>query len=415
MEHKSNQLILANAPNRVRTHISLIILLCLCNLFATANANQQSAVEQITVLENASMAVTDLEGKSIFGTHQNKPLIPASTTKLITAWLALKHWGETHRFSTDFYLDKQTATLWIKAGGDPFLVSEELQLIAQKIALLDPGKIDQIALDVSLFKSDLVVPGAGVTNNPYDAIPTAIACNFNTVNLKKVGNSLQSAEPQTPLTEFSRSFANAIAGKTLRVNTGQKSKDSERYFAELLAQILRNLDVEVGTEVIWGSFPAVKPDLIHQNSRTLGEIIELMLKYSTNFIANQLILTLVAEFYKQPADFQLVKQYMNATLTEQFNWNNAQFIEGAGLSTDNKVSTRQLTELMRDFEPWMHLLPEVAPGVFAKTGTLTGVSSLAGFLIQANKLAKPFAIIVNESMSRDQVVQAAIELANTHY
>ena len=390
---------------------SLVLLVSLATLYFTGTSQASSAIEELSSLDSAALLFTDTEGNTLLDKQHNHPMVPASTTKLVTAWLAIEHWGEHHQFGTSFYLDRLSGTLWIKAAGDPFLISEELQLIADKIAARKPGRIARIALDVSLFKPDLVVPGASVTNNPYDAIPTAIASNFNTLNLKKTGDTVQSAEPQTPLTAFSRSFANVITGDSLRINTGRQSSQAERYFAQLLAAILRDRSIDVGDSIIWGEFPTDKPDFVHHNSRTLGEVVQLMLKYSTNFIANQLMLTLVAEVYQQPADFSLVRKYMSVRLKQYFNWHNFALFEGAGLSPDNRLSPRQLIELLRTFSAWSHLLPEVAPGIFAKTGSLTNVSTLAGYIKPADKPARLFAIMVNQAVPRDFVHKVATELS----
>ena len=78
------------------------------------------ADEALTVfskLHNAGLIVLDSNGRTIRADQADRPLIPASTTKLATAWLALIHWGETHRFRTQFYWDEPSQTLWIKGSG----------------------------------------------------------------------------------------------------------------------------------------------------------------------------------------------------------------------------------------------------------------------------------------------------------
>ena len=135
-----------------------------------------------------------------------------------------------------------------------------------------------------------------------------------------------------------------------------------------------------------------------------------MLKYSTNFIANQLILTLVAEHTGQAANFELVQRYMEDQLKTEFGWTNVAFLEGAGLSTHNRITPRQLLELVAKFEPWQHLLDEIETGVFAKTGTLTGVSTLAG-VIDAGHERRAFAILINENVDAGFTRELALEFA----
>ena len=389
-------------------HYLIPLLLMTSALPLKASAD---ALSEFDALTRAAYVYADSNGRVLEGVGIDEPLIPASTTKLVTAWLALTYWGEGHRFATEIHFDRKDHTLWIKGSGDPFLVSEEIALIAAKIAQLKPSKISEIILDSSLFEANLTVPGATTTNNPYDAIPSAIAANFNTIYLKKSGASVISAEPQTPLTKYARSFSNEITGTSLRINTGRHSRDSERYFAELLASLLRERGVEVETDISWGEFPVSRAELIHYNSRTLGEVIQAMLKYSTNFIANQLVLALFADQSGTAANFTGVQRMMQTDLKSRFKWQGFAFQEGAGLSVNNRISATQLLDLLVEFKPWHHLLDEVEPQVLAKTGTLTNVSSLAGYII-ANGGLNPFVILINQAVPAQLTRSLATELAD---
>ena len=64
---------------------------------------------------------------------QNSMLVPASIQKYATALAALHYFGSQFRFSTEFYMD-QNNELGIRGHGDPFLVSEEWQKIAQRLS-----------------------------------------------------------------------------------------------------------------------------------------------------------------------------------------------------------------------------------------------------------------------------------------
>ena len=373
-----------------------------------------SPLHDIRHLPNAGYIVADESGQINDTYNADRSLIPASTTKLVTAWLALNHWGEAHRFTTSIQFNPDTGKLWVKGGGDPFLVSEEIEKMADQILALEPKAITEIVLDVSLFEADLIVPGATTTNNPYDAVPSAIAANFNTVYLKRTDGKVISAEPQTPLTLVAESLANEIEGSSLRINTGRKSDVSGRYFAQLLASFLRQKGVEVSSKLSWAPFPEGQASIIYTNGLTLGEVLKAMLKYSTNFIANQIILTLVAEHTGQAANFGVVQLYIEEQLHSEFGWTNVAFFEGAGLSTHNQITPRQLLELVIRFEPWQHLLDEVATDVFAKTGTLTGVSTLAGFT-DSGKERRAFAILINENVDAGFTRELASEIAKVRY
>ena len=390
-----------------------VLSLILWTLFQPASGSAEEALSRYSALQNAGLLLVDTRGNPLISDRPSRPFIPASTVKLVTAWLALNHWGEDHRFQTDFFLDTTTDTLWVKGSGDPFLISEELERIASKLKLLGLAKIKAIGLDTSLFQQNLLLPGTEHTNNPYDAVPSAVAANFNTINVKKVQGKVVSAEAQTPLTDYAKTMSRQLKKGILRVNTGRDPRNAEKYFAELLAAFLREQGVATEDMIITGRVPVQEVYYSHLNSRKLGEMIRPMLEYSTNFIANQLVLILSAEAYQKPANPDDVQRYMENTLVQHFHWNNFTLRDGAGLSRDNRLSPVQLVELLQAFRPWKHLMPEIEPGVFAKSGTLNNVSTLAGYIVKASTW-EPFALMMNESVPYLLRNRIARELAARH-
>ena len=372
--------------------------------------NADNALSKFSALSNAGLLVVDSQGQPVISDRANRPFIPASTTKLVTAWLALTHWGEEHRFRTDFFLDTATNTLWIKGSGDPYLVSEELILIAKNLKQRGLQQINAIGLDSSYFQPDLVLPGTESSNNPYDAVPSAIAANFNTVNIKKVNGRVISAEPQTPLTAYAKSLSKQLIDGSLRVNTGRDPRNAEKYFAELLAAFLRKQEVKVGIQIIHGKVPIRQVFYTHKNSKTLSEMIRAIMKYSTNFLANQLILILSSETYHRPANAADAQRYMEETLIYHFHWQNFTMKDGAGLSRANRLSPTQLVDLLYAFKTWKQLLPEIEPGVYAKSGTLNGISTLAGYIV-INNFWEPFALMMNQAVPYKLRNHIARELA----
>ena len=281
--------------NPVRPVFVLITAL-LSIVFFPLSTSLASSLDTFNRYHSAGLLYLDTAGEVIDKKRADDLFVPASTTKLVTAWLALNHWGEEHRFKTDFYLDESTAypVLWIKGYGDPFLVSEELVIIArtigEKLKARGIVKLAGIRLDTSYFASNIKLPGTAISNNPYDAIPSALAANFNTVFAVKKNGVIVSAEEQTPVTTTARHIYRTMKGRSERVNTGPDQRIAERYFAELFAEFLRREALEVGDEIAWGPVPASMPLLYrHLNSRTLADVIKPMMKYSTNFVANQLV------------------------------------------------------------------------------------------------------------------------------
>jgi hypothetical protein len=67
--------------------------------------------------------------------------------------------GGDYRFKTRFYLDDKRV-LYVRGGGDPFLISEELAPLATKlVAAVGKMPIAGIVLDASYYPSNLRIPG----------------------------------------------------------------------------------------------------------------------------------------------------------------------------------------------------------------------------------------------------------------
>jgi len=388
---------------KIRYALVLLLLTLPPAIFA------DKALEKFSSLDNSGLLMLDQFGRAVLSDHSNDAFIPASTTKLVTAWLALKHWGEDYHFKTRFYLDKSTHTLWIKGSGDPYLVSEELLLIAINLKKQGLKQINAIGLDNSLFQANVLLPGTGRTNNPYDAVPSAIAANFNTIKLKKIKGKIVSAEVQTPLTDYAKSFSRQLKGRSLRINTGPDVANAEKYFAELLAAFLRKQGVKVGGKIVRGRIVKQPLFYTHSNSKSLAEMIRAMMKYSTNFLANQLVLVLTAETYQRPVNADDVQRYMEKTLRENFHWQNFTMKDGAGLSRENRLSPAQLVDLLHAFKGWKNLLPEVEQGVFAKSGTMNQISTLAGYIVNKRHW-QPFAVMMNQAVPYKFRNRIAVEL-----
>ncbi|MGR9100340.1 MAG: D-alanyl-D-alanine carboxypeptidase, partial [Gammaproteobacteria bacterium] len=152
----------------MKTFPAYLLVLTLAFPFALA---AETALSSFDKLKKTGLLAVGVDGRQAVSVRADKPLIPASTAKLATAWLALSRWGGNHRFRTEFYLDENARTLWIRGGGDPYLVSEELARIAANLKRLDLRRIDAIGLDTTLFAPDPALPGTGKTDNPYDAVP----------------------------------------------------------------------------------------------------------------------------------------------------------------------------------------------------------------------------------------------------
>src|SRR5215510_3758162 len=146
----------------------LLALALLLLLPAPALADVKEKVAAL--VPSGLVLVVDPKGNDLVAQNADEPFVPASVTKVVTAWLALEVLGADYRFKTRFYLDNNRM-LYVRGGGDPFLVSEELALLApQLVAAVGKQPINGIVLDASYFPANLRIPGIEDSKESYDAL-----------------------------------------------------------------------------------------------------------------------------------------------------------------------------------------------------------------------------------------------------
>lgn len=369
---------------------------------------QADPLAELMRMSNASLLL-EQNGRALASKQADAMLIPASTIKLLTGLAALDRWGAEHRFHTDLFMDEQDQ-LWIKGWGDPMLVSEELDHIVVELQQRGVKNVSAIITDSTLFADKLMIDGRSATDNPYDAPISALAANFNTITFKKTANGIASGEEQTPMTPLAQRFAERYVKQRSsgRVNIAEQDNGA-RYFAELLAAKLRLAGVTVADEIRTGVVPTNwQPSYRHVNSRTLGEMVSVMLEFSNNFIANMLFIRLAGD--TGPLTMAQAQQQMNAWTRQRFGWQDFTLVEGAGLSRANRLSARQLLEAVNAFAQYQDLLPVSDSLVQAKSGTLTGVNTYAGW-VQRDAAWHPFVMMVNQPIDFHFRQRVALALA----
>jgi D-alanyl-D-alanine carboxypeptidase/D-alanyl-D-alanine-endopeptidase (penicillin-binding protein 4) len=222
--------------------------------------------------------------------------------------------------------------------------------------------------------------------------------NFNTIYIKKSADGkIRSAEPQTPLTATAIKLANNLPAGKHRINIGQKSALTLRYFAELLQIFLQREGINIPLQIINKALPDKPIKLYQHQSKPLSEIIRDLLKYSNNLIANQLVIILGGIKKGTPADINKGTQVISEFLNEEIGIQGFILEEGSGLSRKNKFSARQLMQVVQHFTPHQDLLRIDKKHFQAKTGTLKGVSTYAGYILSPSGDNYPFVIMLDKA------------------
>ena len=390
---------------------TLIFFLCLWTwlfLFQVAHGveTEPSPAERI---ENGGF-VTTSNGSITGELNLHSLFIPASIIKIATSLVAIDLLGPSHHYKTEFYLKDKT-TLYIKGYGDPFLSSEYIAAIARELSVRNIRQVTEIVIDDSSFSVTAPADGSEGSDNPYDVPNGAVAVNFNSLSIQVDKNqTVISGEPQTPLLELTEFLGRQLGPGRHRVNVNAFSSNrsidnSLRYTGELFAAFLAGQGVTVRNSIKAGR---VDDNCIliytFTSPRSVKELVQDCLKFSNNFIANQLFLSCGVAMFGYPATWEKGRLALLRVLEERFDISSRKMkiYEGSGLSRRTRVSPFFMLSVLEAFIPYRHLLPQENK-IRIKSGTLTDVFCYGGYF-NSPLSSDPFVIMLNQAQNTRKLV-----------
>jgi D-alanyl-D-alanine carboxypeptidase/D-alanyl-D-alanine-endopeptidase (penicillin-binding protein 4) len=376
-------------------------------LVSTTLAFQVAAQDRLAALVGDSgVMLNSPNGEVLVSINPDRAMVPASLLKIPMAHVALTALGEDFRFETHFYRN-DSGDLLVRGLGDPFLVSEEIADIADALAQRGLQQIRRLIMDDSAFEPEPDLPMEVGTNDPFAARNSALAVNFNTVNLGwTVDGKLTSGEAQTPLTTLARELGAELApGDEQRINLGDDPVAGLRQAQQLFQYFLNESGIIVSDANFYREAVTDEWTLFYQHpsSRSLRDNLDGLLRYSNNFIANQLFLTLGAQSTGYPATSEAALTALQQQLAELYGDSFGRetrlllMLEGSGLSREQRTSAAGMMRILKVFKPYADLLPETN-GVLRKSGTLAGVYNFAGYIRGPGGLY-PFVILTNQAVN----------------
>ncbi len=346
---------------------------------------------------NAGIILTDDQGNVLYSQNREQPFVPASTLKILTSLAAIHILGEAYHFPVHYDYDEKSKNLHIKGYGDPVFTSEVIEDLSREFILKTGTKeVHHVLIDQSYYSKQIDIPGKGDSLNPYDAPVGALCANFNTIMFQwdNKTKGFISGEPQTPLLDFFHDDIKKTNLKQGRIILSQQQ--SYLYPGLLLKFFLEKKMIPVTGSVRVEDFSLkTKKAHIFLSPYELKTVIQRLLQYSNNFIANQLLLSMGAKAYGEPATLEKGVQAVRDFSRDQLNLGTLIINEGSGLSRSNRVSPDQMLKILNSFKPYHGLLKREENDFF-KTGTLTGVRTRAGFLLGKDDRLYPYVIMINE-------------------
>jgi len=376
------------------------VTLVICAVVGAASlghAWNPAAGEKLSGLirEHDSVAVMDARNRLIYSKNIDQPRVPASILKLLTSLVALQTFGPDYRFPTGFYVNDDHS-LTVKGYGDPLLISEVLSEIAGQLADRLSEPVTDLVLDDSYFQEPLFIPGINDSLNPYDAPNGALCANFNTVYYQRNKGVYVTAEPQTPLLPVVMNRIHQTGPERGRIVLSHNKQELLLYAGQLLAYFLEKKGLQIQGDIRPGRVDPSTDRIIlkHRSPFTLVQVIEKMLEFSNNYVANQLLIAAGARVYGPPGTLDKGVRLLEEYLEQQMGIQGGVFVEGSGISRKNRLTARGMLLILDRFAPYRHLLQQDGP-VWFKTGTLHGIRTRAGYIQGGEDEVYRFVILLN--------------------
>jgi serine-type D-Ala-D-Ala carboxypeptidase/endopeptidase (penicillin-binding protein 4) len=346
--------------------------------------------------------------------------------------------------------------LVIKGYGDPKLTLENFWLMLRNLRARGIRDIrGDVVLDRTFFAADDYDPARFDEQplRPYNTGPDALLVNFKAVTLQFVPEADARtvrliSEPLLPELQVVNNLvvddvpcgdwvsrlkidsqgtsetARLLIGGAYSRDCGERTRSfsllSHRaYVAGLFTQLWRELGGTVAGAVRDGQVPAGARLIMSTRSDALSEVIRDINKYSNNVMARQLFLTLGALGEGAPGTLAKARNVIHQWLTEK-GAPTGEFVmeNGSGLSRSERITARGMGELLLAafrspvMPELMASLPvvavdgtmkkrlsnaEVAGQAHIKTGSLSGVRSIAGYVLDAKGRRMVVVFIVNHA------------------
>lgn len=415
-------------------------------------------------VERVGIAAIDLRDESLVkAENENVPLPPASVQKVLVSALALETLGPEFRFETDVLGELKGSSvpeLVIRGGSAPDLTTEELWKVVLELEKKGVRRIGRVLLD----DSQQVNPKERTGPQAYEAASGALSLNFNSLQfLVCPGTGKKNALIRIDPVESDASLSGSILtvpgdseafeieaadipprskpAFTARgeIGASQACKDFYRsvqdpltYFGSVLNGLLKERVIRVETRIERGGSGSRLPVLYAHRSRPLRLLVDDMNHFSTNFIAEQLLAASGKDSTGKMDRLRGIEHLSN--YVRQLGFREAEsfsFVDGSGLSHENRATPYLIVKVLSR----MYLNPQVreefvsslsvaersgtlrersfgiSPLVLrAKTGTLDGVTALAGFVTSKSGIPFAFAILQDGKASREDALHAERDL-----
>lgn len=386
-----------------------------------------------------SVCVKDVKtGKTVYSLNENQPSLPASTLKIITLTASREILTDNYEFSTKLY-KTEANELYLKLSADPFLTSSDLGFLintARKKNIIEPKAF---YIDDYIFDSTEWGEGWQWDDDLNPLMPKFSSYNLdgNMLNIVIIPTEKNSpAEIRTtkfyPVTfmnlmltsssndaQISRN--NSISPDIITVKGTVKNMFTKqipvnypkRYFILRLEDALRSKKIDFYGKFIQKKTPTSGIYLVGEINHPIAAAYEEILKNSNNLVAETIFKSAGAKFSNSTGSLEKSQKMLNSFLEKyDIKSDDIKIVDGSGVSKNNLVTAEFMAEFLVKFcDKLKDILPSSGEGTLsnrmlyfkdnlrAKTGTLSDVSAIAGYITSRCGNLYAFDIMINDAKS----------------
>jgi D-alanyl-D-alanine carboxypeptidase/D-alanyl-D-alanine-endopeptidase (penicillin-binding protein 4) len=335
-----------------------------------------------SLTKSTSIALSDtLTREPIWNKNGMRELVPASAIKILTAAIALETFGPNYRFTTKLTWDEATRTLTLVGDADPMLRTDHLRKLIEQLYQTDIDLTEPMIVqaDATIFPRH---------TKPEGWVPNPMPRYVRPVTALYLDNKVT----RDPVHDTLAKFLKLLAKSGITVASNREAKATGEVIAEVKG------------------FPLIAHvrTMLQNSENTIAEMLLRRATYQETGKAT----------WAAMQTFALQKLEAIGLYTDDLR-----IVDGSGLSRSNRVSANHIivllgmiadeTRLNLNVIERMQLMAvsgqtgtleerfnsrktRCAQGrVHAKTGSLSDVSALAGYVTHVNGTEVAFAVLVN--------------------
>ena len=437
--------------------LALILVLFMFNLCTEAKSLKKSInsiIKESNISQNSiAISVKNIQtGKVVYEQNENILMHPASVQKILTIIPIIEVLGEDYNFKTQLYSRGKDGYV-IKLGGDPYLTSDELGTLLKRI---NSEKIKQVYIDDSIIERKDWGEGwqwdddlntsmprfnsynldrniAKLTIMPTDYNKQAFIINPQKAPFAFFNNVITGDENKVSISRDSSMAANTLTLEGVVKNPETHfipNKNLKLYFTKKLTDLLEDRKIYLKSSYII-SKASNKDIYVSEVSHPISRAIDDVLLNSNNMVIETMGKLAGGKYYnKQGTDTDAIKLYNEYYKKIGIDNSRIRLTDSSGVSKNNLVDADFITEylvkskdnevLNRMASPSQGTLSSrmipLKNDIKAKTGTLSDISSIAGFLNAKSGEKYAFCIIINDptSTSSEKKVLEDYLIRNMH-